>query len=276
MNVMKNSLGAGFHASVTSEHSFTGERLSLLAVFAHPEDESFGPAGTLAKYASEGIQVSLVTATRSPQAELGNPTVLPAGDAAERSRDRICSCRATGIRRGCFFDHRPGELSQLDPVSIEDQIVRIVREVQPQVIVTFGPKGLNGDIDHRAVSFAVSAAFRDAGDVSRFPNHFLEGLGVYAPQKLYHCVLPDSLVARWGVRGLFSVPDEQVTTVLDVSEYGEAMRNALYCQRSQALDFIRWLIEEQQAHWDSEYYALVESRLARKPRRERDLFAGLR
>ncbi|MBI4788741.1 MAG: PIG-L family deacetylase [Chloroflexi bacterium] len=262
--------------SVTSEHSLTGEKLSLLAVFAHPDDESFGPAGTLAKYASEGIQVSLVTATRASAPTAHELAILQPQDIVIGPRDRLCACRTSGVRRGCFFDYRPGQLTRLDPVQIEDQLVRLIREVQPQVIVTFGPHGLAGDNDHQVINKIATAAFHDAGDPSKFETHFREGLGTYTPQKLYYCVLPSSLVARWGVHGLYTIPDDQVTTVLDVSSYSEAMRNALYCQRSHALDYIRWLMEEQHAQWDKEYYVLVESRLTRKARREKDLFAGLR
>jgi hypothetical protein len=89
-------------------------------------------------------------------------------------------------------------------------------------------------------------------------------------------VLPQSLVTRWGVQGLQSVPDDRVTTVLDVSTYGEAMTKALYCQRHQILDSIRWLTEEHRVQWDAEYYMLIESRLNKKPRHEKDLFAGIR
>ncbi len=261
---------------VLTEHSLTGEKLSLLAVFAHPEDESFGPAGTLAKYANEGVQVSLVTATRGHLPSHGQLAALNADEVLPGTRDRLCSCRTSGIRRACFFDYQPGQLDQLDPMMIEDQLVRLIREVQPQVIVTFGPLGLSGESDHRIVNRVATAAFRDAGNPSKFEKHFREGLGAFTPQKLYYCVLPSSVVKRWGVSGLYSVPDDQVTTVLDVSPYAEAMKNALYCQRSQALDFIRWLMEEQQVQWDREYYALVESRLTRKARHEKDLFAGLR
>lgn len=249
-----------------AEHSLSGEKLSLLAVFARPEDESFGPAGTLAKYANEGVQVSLVTATRA------SADIQP----LDVARDRLCSCRATGVRRACFFDYAPGELHKIDPQVIEEQLVRLIREIQPQVIVTFGPEGLSGDSDYGVVAETARAAFEDAGDSTKFLNQLREGLSAYAPQKLYHCVLPSSIVARWGVQSLRSIPDDQVTTVLDVSAYAEAMKNALYCQRSQALDFIRWLTEEQRVEWDREYYLLVESRLNRKPRREKDLFAGLR
>jgi hypothetical protein len=54
------------------------------------------------------------------------------------------------------------------------------------------------------------------------------------------------------------------------------MKNALYCQRHRALDFIRWLTEDQGIEWNTEYYELVESRIRRKIRHEKDLFAGLR
>jgi len=251
--------------STPLEHSWTGEKLSLLAVFAHPDDESFGPAGTLAKYASEGVDVSLATATR--------PAPF---DGVVSARDRLCSCRTSGIRRVCLLDCPPGELDQVDPEIVEERLVRLMREIQPQVVITFGPEGLAGGSDYHVLNRAATAAFRDAGNLTKFQHHFHDGLGPYAPQKLYYCVLPQSLVARWGVQVLFAVPDESVTAILDVSSYTEAMLKALYCQRNAALDFIRWLIEEQRVQWDSEYYALVESTLSRKPRREKDLFAGLR
>ena len=264
-------------SSLTREHSVTGEKLSLLAIFAHPADESFGPAGTLARYASEGVQVSLAMTTRESAPTAIEMKTLHAEDISLPARDRMCSCRASGVRRVCVLDSPPGELGKLDPQLIEGQLVRLIREIQPQVIITVGPEGLlSSDGDHAVISQAVTAAFRDAGNASKFKEHFHEGLGTYAPQKLYYCVLPQSLVARWEVTGLSTVPDSQVTTVLDVSSFSEAMTKALYCQRHHILDSIRWLIEERRLQWDAEYYTLVESRLNKKPRREKDLFAGLR
>lgn len=264
------------NSSHTPEHSLSGEKLSLLAVFAHPKDESFGPAGTLAKYASEGVQVSLVTMTRAAMEGPADSGTLRADGCSDPARDRSCSCRTSGVRRVCFFDYPPGELEKIDPEIIEDQLVRLVREIQPQVVITFGPNGFSENSDHRAVNRVTTAAFRDAGDPSKFQHHFREGLGAYAPQKLYYCVLPSSLVSRWQVLELAAVPDDQITTVLDVSSHSEAMNKTVYCQRSHSLDFIRWLTEERRVQWDAEYYALVESSLNKKPRHEKDLFAGLR
>jgi LmbE family N-acetylglucosaminyl deacetylase len=188
----------------------------------------------------------------------------------------VCSCRASGIRRACLFDFGPDQLKLASPATIEERLVREIRETQPQVVVTFGPEGLAGDPDNRIISAATTAAFHNAGDPSKFPEHFQEGLGTYVPQKLYYCVLPQSIVTRWGVHGLSSVPDEEITTMLDVTSYSEAMKNTLYCQRHRALDFIRWLTEDQRVQWNTEYYVLYESRLRKKGRREKDLFAGLR
>lgn len=262
--------------SHTSEHSLSGEKLSLLAVFAYPQDESFGPAGTLAKYASEGVQVSLVTMTRAAMEGAADSSATSADGCIDLGRDRSCSCRTSGVRRVCFFDYPAGELEKIDPEIIEDQLVRLVREIQPQVMITFGPEGMPGNGDHRAVNRVTTAAFRDAGDPSKFQHHFREGLGAYAPQKLYYCVLPSSLVSRWQVLDLAAVPDDQITTVLDVSPHTEAMNKTLYCQRNHSVDFIRWLTEDRRVQWDAEYYALVESGLNKKPRHEKDLFAGLR
>lgn len=255
--------------SIAHEHALTGEKLSLLAIFAHPEDESFGPAGTLAKYASEGVAVTLVTATRANQH-------VELNELSQRLRDRVCSCRASGIRRACLFDYRRGELKQVAPQVIEERLVRLIRELQPQVIVTFGPQGLMGDSDNQILNAAALTAFWDASDSAKFPHHFEDGLRAWTPQKLYYCVLPQSIVDAWNVRELHAMPDKEITTQLDVSAYSEAIKNAMYCQRHDALDFMRGLGEHPEAEWHTEYYALIESRLPKKPRREKDLFAGLR
>ncbi len=254
------------------EHTLTGEKLALLAVFAHPEDEAFGPAGALAKYASEGVRVSMVTAAREtvPAVTLGmtrEGIELP-------PREKSCSCLTSGTQRICLID-RSRQLEITDEAAMEERLVRLIREQQPQVIVTCGPEGLAGDADHILVSRLTTRAFDLAGDPASNPQHLRDGLMPHEPKKLYYCVLPQSFLERWQIRGLAGVPDEQVTTVLDVSDYAEAKRRTLYCQRNQMLDYAQ-PAGDLQAEWDHEYFTLAASHLHRKPRRERDLFAGLR
>ncbi len=269
------------------EHAYSGERLSLLAVFAHPEDEAFGPAGTLAKYAAEGLQVSLVTALRERAFPL-NPVVsvttaasliAPVAEitpAPIGTRDVICSCRTTGVRRICLMENMPGTLDESDLPLLEDRLVRVIREIRPQVVVTYGRDGFTGDTDHIRVSELATRAFHAAGDTYAFVHHLREGLTPYTPQKLYYAVLPSSLLERWGVKGIRGLPDEQITTVLDVSSFAESKLRALYCQRNHILDYVRWLSEEMRAEWDREYFMLAQSSLTRRPKHESDLFFGLR
>lgn len=260
------------------EHSRSGEKLSLLAVFAHPEDEAFGPSGTLARYAGEGVRVSLVTAVRE-QLNLmtldGTAHSRAAAGGARLPREKSCTCRAAGIHRFCL-DETPGKLSTLPDEALQERVVRLIRELTPQVIVTYGPNGLSGDSDQTVISRITARAFELAGDRALYPEHLHEGLVAYQPRKLYYTVLPHSLINRWGLTGLQGVPDEAVTTVLDVSPYSEMKLKAVYCQRHHVVDYTRWLEMSRGLEWKQEHFTLAASQLGRKARRERDLFAGLR
>ncbi len=260
--------------TVESEHALTGEKLALLAVFAHPEDEAFGPAGALAKYTSEGIRVSMVTAARESASMSALALVRDPERATQPPREKSCSCLTSGTQRICLMD-RPGNLEITDEAAMEERLVRLIREQMPQVIVTCGPEGIAGDPDDALVSRLTTRAFHASGDSTRYPQHVRDGLTPYQPKKLYYSVLPQSFLQRSNLRGLVGVPDEQVTTILDVSPYAEAKLRTLYCQRNHRLDYAQ-LAQDQPAEWDQEYFVLAASYLLRKPRREKDLFAGLR
>lgn len=263
-------------STVDREHALTGEKLCLLAVFARPADEAFGPAGTLAKYASEGVRVSLVTAARETIPASALQTRRAAEKLTAPQREQSCSCLTSGTQRLCLIDHAAGGLDLSRADLMEERLVRLIREQRPQVVVTHGPVGLPGDPASILVSQVTTHAFHTASDSAHHPQHLRDGLTPHQPLKLYYNVLPQSIVERWGLHGLAGVPDDQITTMLDVSQYPEAKLKALYCQRDHALDYARWLAQDQRVEWDVEYFALAVSHLARKPRRENDLFAGLR
>lgn len=263
-------------ARTDHEHALTGEKLSLLAVFAHPEDEAFGPAGMLAKYASEGVRVLTVTASRETATVSTVASIQISDRVALPQREKLCSCLTLGTERICLLDRPAHELDLTDQSVMEERLVRLMREQKPQVIVTYGPEGLTGDPYHILIGRLTTSAFRGAGDPTRYPQHMRDGLNPYSPKKLYYSVLPQSFLRRWGIRGLAGVPDDQVTTVLDVSLYAEAKLKTLYCQRNHILDYARWLSEDRQVQWDEEYFALAASNLRRRSRNEKDLFAGLR
>ena len=119
------------------------EPLRLLCVLAHPDDESLGLGGTLAKYALEGVETYLVTATRGERGRFGSGIKFPgfAGVGRMREAELLAAAKQLGLREVCFLDYLDGELDQAEPTEIIAKIVAELRRVRPHVVLTFGPEG---------------------------------------------------------------------------------------------------------------------------------------
>ena len=190
----------------------TDER--LLAIFAHPDDEAFRCSGTLALLSRRGVRVWVLCATRGEEGVSG----LAAQQAGQvRERELRCSCRALGIEPPRFLDYRDGTLAQVDEEQAVAQVMRTVRELGPQVLLTWPPDGVSGHPDHVAVSRWTGAAFQRAD----------------GPVALYHLVVPRSLAQSLGMTHLHTVPDEAVTLAVDVSAVWQAKMAAIHCHRTQ-------------------------------------------
>lgn len=171
---------------------------TLLAVFAHPDDESFGIGGTLAYYARQGVQVHLICATRG-EAGTVDPESLQGFDSIAELRESELRCAASelGLAGVHFLDYRdsgmPGSPDNAHPNALIAQpieqvaakIVAHIRRLRPQVLITFDPIGGYKHPDHIAIHKATVQAFELAGD----PN-FEDGLPPYRPAKLYFSVFP--------------------------------------------------------------------------------------
>src|SRR5689334_2382926 len=142
------------------------EQLRLMCVLAHPDDESLGNGGTLAKYGAEGIETYLVTATRGERGWFGDPRDNPGLTAlgAIREAELHAAARVLGIRQVDFLDYIDGDLDQADPAEAIGKIAGHLRRVRPHVVVTFGPEGGYGHPDHIAISQFTSAACVAAAD----------------------------------------------------------------------------------------------------------------
>lgn len=142
--------------------------LKLMGVLAHRDDESLGIGGTLTKYAGEGIETYLVTATRGERGRFGESGEKPPPDVVGRVREaELREAGGLGVREVNFLDYYDGDL---DKVNVTEAIARIadhLRRVKPPVVITFGPEGAYGHPDHIAISqlttAAVVAAARENG-----------------------------------------------------------------------------------------------------------------
>lgn len=126
----------------------------ILAVLAHPDDESFGAGGTLAKYAHKGVQVILLCATRG---EAGISGVAPEEAGAIREEELLQAAEYLGIEVH-FLGYQDGELLKADPLKLLENVACWIDTVQPQVVLTFGPDGVSGHPDHVTISHIVTQA----------------------------------------------------------------------------------------------------------------------
>src|SRR5258708_19787811 len=146
--------------ALESDRETMAERLKLMAVLAHPDDESLGSGGILAKYAAEGIETSLVTATRGGRGWFGDERENPGLEALGQIREAElqAAAEALGIRSVNFLDYIDGELDQAHPSEVVAKIAGHLRHVKPDVVVTFGPDGSYGHPDHIAIAHFTTPA----------------------------------------------------------------------------------------------------------------------
>jgi LmbE family N-acetylglucosaminyl deacetylase len=263
--------------------------LRLMCILAHPDDESLGAGGTLAKYAAEGVETYLVTATRGQRGWKGTAQDDPGPDALGeiRTAELAAAVQVLGIRRSWLLDHMDGVLERVDLEAITAQIAHVVREVRPQVVVTFGPDGIYGHPDHIAISQFASAAVHRAASC----DDSIDG-SPHAVSKLYYMVATrdvlDTYQAAFGVfakvvdgeaRNAVAWPDWMVSAWIDARAFGDRVWDAISCHRSQLRDFqkLQDLSDEQRARMFGEQtFYRVFGPSDGGLEIERDLFEGLR
>lgn len=227
---------------------------TLLAVLAHPDDESFGPGGTLARYAAEGVAVHIVIATDGV-----------AGSVVEAYQDNLAQLvairtkeleAAVNILGGtlhmlCYRDsgyindpanEHPDAFIQADEQEVTGRIVQLIRELRPQVIMTHDETGGYFHPDHIMCWKIATAAFHAAGDGSQFPDI---GPEPYQPQKLYYTAFSNRWVkfaifmirlrgkdpTRWGRNQdidltRVGVDSKKITTAIDYRKYWDVKLSA--------------------------------------------------
>ena len=268
--------------------------LKLMAVLAHPDDESLGFGGVLARYADEGVETSLVTATLGQSGRYqGHARGTPehpgeAALAAIRETELHAAARTLGVSDVSLLGYQDQRLDRADAREAIRRVAGHLRRVRPHVVVTFAPDGGYGHPDHIAISqFATSAAVAAADaafDTGGDAPHTLS--------KLYYLAWPFSTWAAYeeAFRKLVSTvdgverqatpwPDWALTTVIDTRQCWPIVWKAVSCHHSQITAYEKLKDVSDASHealwgWQSFYRAL--SLVNRGRERETDLFAGLR
>lgn len=136
---------------------------TLLGVWAHPDDEAYLSSGLMARVRQLGGQVVVVTATRGEHGT-DDPRRWPPGLLGElREQELMASLAEVDVHEHHWMGYRDGELARVPPCRGADDLVPLIEELRPDVIVTFGPDGMTGHEDHRAISAWTTEAWRRAG-----------------------------------------------------------------------------------------------------------------
>jgi LmbE family N-acetylglucosaminyl deacetylase len=218
---------------------------TLLLVHAHPDDEAIATGGAMLRAHQEGHRVVLVTGTRGEEGEIHNLDEAATRPrlAEVRTEELRAACEVLGVDRQEFLGYRdsgmdgtpandhPASFHQAPLEEAAERLAEILREERPDVVVTYTPDGTYGHPDHIRANRTTMAALDRLCD---------EG---WRPGRVYHQAIPARAVRELAERfpefdrgsevRLIGVPDEEITTRLDVRDLAAEKRRALECHVSQ-------------------------------------------
>lgn len=199
----------------------------VLCVFAHPDDESFGPGGTIAMLSSLGCEIHLMCATKG---QLGANN----GDdetSLVRERELLKAAEILGIHQVEFGDFEDGKLCNQQLGELEKFVSAKILKFRPDLIMTFDLSGVSGHLDHMAVASAVTKSFNQTK----------------VAKSLYYYCLPIERTDKIDDYFVF-FPDgrkrDEIDEVIDVSEWYETRIKAMKAHESQIGDAMRILEDE--------------------------------
>jgi LmbE family N-acetylglucosaminyl deacetylase len=283
---------------VLRDHEMSGTAPRLMAVLAHPDDESLGFGGTLAKYAAAGVEVFLLTATRGDAGRSfghrpgspGHPG--PEALAAVREAELRAAAAILGVHEVTVLDYHDQQLDQANPLAVIAEIAAHLRRIRPDIVITFGPDGAYGHPDHIAISQSATASIIAAANPAVSHDGVVAAGPPHAVSKLYYLAWPASAWAVYqaAVGRLVSTvdgverqatpwPDWAITTAIDTRSVWSTVWSAVACHASQVSAYQGLLAlppDQHEALWGSQYFYRALSTVNAGRQRETDLFEGIR
>ena len=283
--------------------------LRLMAVHAHPDDESSKGAATMARYAAEGVEVLVVTCTGGERGDVLNPKLQNDPEVERdlpglRRREMAAAAAALGVQQRWlgFVDSGLPEGDPLPPLppgcfALEpleraaEALVRVVREFRPHVMTTYNEEGGYPHPDHIMCHKVSVAAFEAAGDAARYPNagepweplklYYDHGFSRSRVRTVHEALLAqqhESPFAPWLERWSEDEPEREVTTRIECADYFGQRDRALLAHATQ-IDpdgfFFAVPRDLERSVWSVEEFELAQSRVPTELP-EDDLFAGVR
>ena len=260
--------------------------ITILAILAHPDDE-IGAGSTLAYYSDAGVFTVLATASRGEAATIYCDDCATRENLADvRTHELECACRNLGIAELRWFDWPDGGIGALPRDRAIGTVVALIRQIQPDIILTHPENGLYPHPDHLAMWEIVRAAYDAAAD----PGQYSQTGEPWAAARLYTRAIPQSYfdaapefaTYRVELNGsqlpFYGTPDAEIDVTMRVAEWSPRRMAAWECHRSQINPdgaFSRMPDGMRQEMAEIEHFVLAASRVPLTPGIKNDLLAGL-
>jgi LmbE family N-acetylglucosaminyl deacetylase len=255
--------------------------LRLMCVLAHPDDESLGTGGTLAKYAEDGVATYLVTATRGERGRFFEHAESPGPEIVGRTREAElrAAAKELGIRDVSLLDYQDGSVDRADASEAIDTISAHLQRVRPHVVISFSPDGAYGHPDHIAISQLTTAAIVAAAGVHRVSKLYQIAWSEKKWSAYQAAFRNLSTTVDGTVRKPSPWPDWMLTTVLDTSTVWPVVWRAINCHKTQMSIYKKLESlspDDHRSLWGTQEFYRVFSLVNGGRKRETDLFEGLR
>lgn len=235
----------------------------LLCVFAHPDDECYGPGGTIAQCALDGGEVFITTFTAGEAGTIGVSKSLARDELARRRRGELAAaCDALGVAGHRILGAPDRRVNEVDPAWAVREIVADIRRVRPQVVLTFHRLGVSGHPDHLAVTAFLDQAFAATPD---------------GPAAYFEWGIPLDRLKLYDRPNLVPLPDDEIAAEVPIGP--EAMERKVAAIRAHETQFDFFLSLEKVIDYrvlsTPEHFALRGSHRPRPRGIVTDLWEGL-
>ena len=190
-------------------------RRCILAVFSHPDDETSTCAGTFARYAREGVEIYVVTATRGELGTLGTGGLVVERDdlPAVREAELRTVLQMYGVQPPILLNYRDQELVHAELEELSAQVASIMERVRPDVVITWGPTGISNHDDHVVIHRTTVGAFH------RYSS------SVDIPPRLFFVALTEEVAERFEIA--LDGSEKSPTVIMDITEHRSIKLEAL-------------------------------------------------
>lgn len=228
--------------------------MKVLLIFAHPDDETFGCGGTIAKLVRQGATVNLITSTTGQAGMTGiHGDITPEELGKVREKEHAEAGKILGISNIKYLGLMDGEVNKTEVPELVKILIPLIEQENPDIVITFEKNGASNHPDHKQMSLATTEAFKK----------WMKNANKHT--RLYHLAVPVSYLKAYEKAGLamkafgtaLGTPDEQITTIMDISDTFEIKDAAAKKHISQTSDWERFGKRMDIVDLKKEYFELI-------------------